>query len=508
MSGTVWRIEDPEPNPTPPGIVQGSWMSLHYLRSALQRGWRLVAAATTAGLLLAVAMLVLVPAPSTASATLLLAHDASADPLTAIQTDESLLETLTLSQQVVDELDLPISADALRASFTANPVSTQILKIDLRASTAQEAVRRLNSLTSHFLTFRNGQLQGQAEKVIAADTARMDDLRKQSDTYAKQYEAALADGNSQLATDLLANKTALLTQIGTLQSTVQDTAVQTEALAAASHVVDPAAPVPVSQKKRVALGLMSGVILGGALGVALVFVHALISNRLRRREEVATALGRPVTYSAGPVRGRLPWGRKRRKRNLGILAAGLIAALPDERSPREHLGLVGVGGLRSAAEVVAAAGRSLERSGYSVFLVDLTQGGWLARFNESTSAVYRPEERANPSDGPLTLVASAEACLPDDDPRRDDWDRADVVLVLGEADLGVGTGHLTTWTDRVVVLVAAGKATAELLRSVTRLFTRGGPQFEFAMLVGADRTDESLGVPHRTTQERQQRRAR
>src|SRR6187551_1832020 len=108
MSGGVWRIEDPEPNPTPPGVVQGSWVSLHYLRSSLRRRWRLVAATATAGLMLALAAMFLLPASVTASATVLLAHDPSQDPLTAISTDESLLQTRTVSEDVVDELDLPM----------------------------------------------------------------------------------------------------------------------------------------------------------------------------------------------------------------------------------------------------------------------------------------------------------------------------------------------------------------------------------------------------------------
>ena len=43
-------------------------------------------------------------------------------------------------------------------------------------------------------------------------------------------------------------------------------------------MIDAAAVVPVSQPKRVVLGVMSGLIMGGGLGVAVVFVHALLSN--------------------------------------------------------------------------------------------------------------------------------------------------------------------------------------------------------------------------------------
>jgi hypothetical protein len=58
------------------------------------------------------------------------------------------------------------------------------------------------------------------------------------------------------------------------------------------------------------------------------------------------------------------------------------------------------------------------------------------------------------------------------------------------------------------VVVGAGKATAELLRSISRMLTRNGPKLEFGMLVGADATDESLGVPRRVAADEQQLRVR
>jgi capsular polysaccharide biosynthesis protein len=508
MSGTVWRIEDPEPNPTPPGVVQGSWVSLHYLRSSLHRRWRLVAATATAGLMLALAAMFLVLASVTASATVLLAHDPSQDPLSAISTDDSLLHTRTVSGNVVSELGLPMTADDFQGTFTSARVSTQLLVIDLQAPTKREAVERLDALCAQFLAFRNEALQAQADGVADADNTQIEHLRQQIEELTSQYNTALADGRSDDAQTIFAQRAGLQDQISSLQLTSQSATLQAQALATASHVVDPAAPVPAGGMRALALGMMSGIILGGGLGVGVVFVHALISNSLRRREEVATALGRPVRFSAGAVRGRLPWSHRRRRRNLGIFATGLLSALPEDRRKGERLGVLGVGDLRSAAIIVVAAAHEIQAAGERVFLVDLTERGWLSRVRHDELTLYRPEDRAHVSGGSIALVSSAEATVPESDPRRHLLEEADVILVLGEVELGVGTGHLSTWTDRVVMLVASGKATAELLRSISRMLTRGGPALEFAMLVGADRTDESLGVPRRAASDEPQRRAR
>jgi len=95
----------------------------------------------------------------------------------------------------------------------------------------------------------------------------------------------------------------------------------------------------------------------------------------------------------------------------------------------------------------------------------------------------------------LALVSSYSGEPALDDTARQDWDRAEVVLVLGDAELGIGALPLSTWTDRAVVLVKAGRASAEFLDTLVRIFTASDVTVEFAMLVGADASDESPGFP-------------
>jgi capsular polysaccharide biosynthesis protein len=512
-----WRIEDAEPSRTPVGMaVEGSWVSIHYLRSCLRRRWRFVLSTTTAGLMLALAALTLLPASSSADATVFLAHDTGADPMTAIATDHKLLVNRTVAGQVVDQLNLPMTVDEFLVTYSASEPSTELLDIQLEAGSPQEAVRRLTALCAVFLQFRNDQLATQAQYIITTDQSHIAALRKQVDLVNQQYTAALAHRDHPAATQALTDRGELLQQIGTLQSTIEDTQLQSGSLATASHVVDPPAPVPAGGLKHKVLAVISGLILGCGLGVGIVFAHALISNRLRRREEIATALGRAVPFSAGPVHGRLPWHipvhlpgvERRRKRNLEILSDGLAEALAEDRGARARVALVGVGDLRAAASVCVEAGLRLQVEGDRVFLVDLTNAGWLDRYQSDELPILRPEVRAGSASAALSVVASMSDVLPPGDPREEQWKRASLVLVLAEVDLGVGNRQLTTWADSAVLMVGAGKATAEYLRSISRLFASAGPPLEFAMVVGADRTDESLGVPRPEAREEPQRRAR
>jgi hypothetical protein len=97
--------------------------------------------------------------------------------------------------------------------------------------------------------------------------------------------------------------------------------------------------------------------------------------------------------------------------------------------------------------------------------------------------------------GPVGASPRAATDLPEKDPLRPAWDNADVVLTLAEIDPAIGVEHLKSWADQVVLLVTAGRSSAELLRTTAGLIRSAALKLPFAVLVGADRTDESLGVP-------------
>jgi MinD-like ATPase involved in chromosome partitioning or flagellar assembly len=64
------------------------------------------------------------------------------------------------------------------------------------------------------------------------------------------------------------------------------------------------------------------------------------------------------------------------------------------------------------------------------------------------------------------------------------------------ADLNpaVGADHLTAWADGVVVVVTAGRSSAEKVRTVGELIRAAGLDLRFAVLMHTERTDDSLGM--------------
>jgi hypothetical protein len=72
--------------------------------------------------------------------------------------------------------------------------------------------------------------------------------------------------------------------------------------------------------------------------------------------------------------------------------------------------------------------------------------------------------------------------------------RADVLLTLVTLDPSFGAEHLATWATDAVPVVTAGRSTAVAIRSNGELLRIAGTRFESAVLVGADRDDQTIGT--------------
>jgi capsular polysaccharide biosynthesis protein len=497
VNAPVWRVEDDGEAQLPASATaEAGLVSLPFLVAAIRRRWRRVAATAAVCVLLALAVLQSTGGLHAATVTLLLTSDPTTDPNSAMATNMSLLHTRAVSGQVVKDLNLPDTPESFGATVTAAPLSDQLMTVTVTAPSAQQAITRVNQLASVYLTFRGDQLSAFANSTIQANQKRIDSLNAQIAILSKKYDAAASTaGQEQLATNLLTQRAQLQAEVITADQENAQTGLQSQAINAASHVVDAAAIVHKSRTKRALLAVMSGLIGGIALGLALVLGPAVLSTRLRRRDDVARALGLPVRFSSGPVRSRLPWlpGRVAR-RNGERLAHGLATALPDDVETA-RLTVATVGDVRDGAFVVGALADELARESTTVAVVDLSASGALAKpsrrlmgrrdplHNRQVIKVHRHDVRVSELASRSRLRLSS-----DKDPGK-----VEVVLTLIELDLGAGIDALGGLADAAVVMVSAGRASAERLRSSATLLRQSDIHPAFAMLVGADDTDDSSG---------------
>lgn len=519
-------------------------VSLHFLRAALIRRWRLCVSLGCIGMMLALAWALLVPPPSEGTASLYLAHEADTDPAAAMDTDVTLLRTRAVAQSVIDDLGLEMTADAFQSSVSATPVTSKVLTVTVAAPDDAAATTRTDSLTQNFLDFRSEQLRSQSRALIESYRQRISDLRDEARSLGADDSSPADDGGADEvgggddpSTDpgLLTRRSQVSDEIDQLTQSIATISLETDSVARASHVVDSTSIVPQSPLRRSVLVTFTGLIAGLAVGVGYVLFTALTNDRVRRRGEVALALGAPVRFGIGRVRPRRWWSLWRprtgflHKRDLEILISGLGEALSSCRGQPARLVVAALGPVEAAEQAVAAFGIRLAERGTAVTVVDLTESGRMSEdlrkvegvdlpttaFAEGstaetqdpdapepetqvqvparTIALIRPAGVPSLARGPASLSPGSDDS-PQGDALRRSWRTAEVALILTEVDPAVGADHLRTWADDAVLLVTAGQSNAERLHTASDLLRTAHLNLRFAMMTNTDRTDDSFGI--------------
>ena len=145
--------------------------------------------------------------------------------------------------------------------------------------------------------------------------------------------------------------------------------------------------------------------------MGIVIIAALVSDRLRRRDDVAEALGAPVRLSVGTLRRRrwLPGCRAGpAKRNLDMrrVVAYLQRTVPGSSRGPAGLAVVAVDNAQVVAQAVVSLAVSYASQGKQVVVADLSSGAMLARL----LGVRNPGVHAVSQDGAHLMVV-----LPDRD---------------------------------------------------------------------------------------------
>ena len=506
MSARTDLLDLGEVDEAPLGRSNPTLVSLHFIRSALRRRWLVCVLCAALGLLLAGAFLVSSPQSHTAKTTLVLAHNQDADPSRAMATDVSLLKTRTVAAMAVTSLGLTMTPDDFLKSVTVLPVSSELMSITLTAPTDAEAIRRLTALNSIYLQFRGEQLTLQSNVLIDGMQQRIGKLQSEVTALSRRIDQLAAAGTSSESTlsDTIAQRAYIQGQIDTLRQSVEDATLRNASVVSSSRVIDPPATDAGGVKRRIALALASGLIGGAALGCGMVLFFAIISDRLRRRADVAAALEVPVPVSVGrisPVPQRLLWLPKmhaldsRRTDERQRLARAIEMELPEPR----RAGPVGVICIDNAQEVrfaVARAATDLADDGLSVSIIDLTRQGSLdVDLVPTTMSSTQGPTVLRPRGIPVLAGSMADLqVVGNDDGNPPSLDLTDVTLVLTDLDPSVGADYLVPWTDRVMIAVTAGRSSAEMVRTAADLIRTAGLELRIAGLLHTERTDKSSGT--------------
>lgn len=541
MRAPTWRIDAEAGEPDLDGPSRAVLVTGRHLAGALRRTWPIWCGAVLVGALLGLGGTHLLPRPVDATVTLLMVSPNPDDP-SAMSTDVSLLETRAVAARVVEDLEVSETPDQFLSTVTTTAVSSQVLKVTVSGSDAPDASARVTALVESFLAFRSEQLRSISDGLVAGYTKRLGLLQAEIADLTREYGRLSAQKapDQVLITEIVGRRAALGAEVTELQRSIESAHLRTDAAVSATHVLDSAGAKPPRSRRQLVIAPAAGAILGGALGMGTILFRTLTSDRLRRRGDVALALGVPVRVSVGRVRPSRRWlphrgsvvqpAHARRKvsvdhrsRRLETLVLGLSVALPPRQGgpapvargagqgPRRRrtgpatLGVVAIDRDDIAAEVLCLLAGGLAGDGVRVLLVDLSASGALARRAATGGPVaatvatgdtelFRP---ANPTlaVGPRQVSRLREHQPAERQELRELWGNAEVVLVLLEVEPGTDLDIVATWVDRVVPLVSVGCASHDLLATVAALLGASGVVIPWALLEGADRDDVTLGHP-------------
>ena len=392
-------------------------IDLRSMKDAARRRRKLWVSTALAGLVIGAAFHLFVPAKYAAVTDLYMVEPAGADPSQAMQNDVSLLETRSVAQQAIADLHLNFSPASFVSTYQGAPTSNSILSIKLNASTSADAVAYDNAIANAFLQVRAQQLSLQTALVTNGLQTLVNSLNADIKLLTSEVNA-LSSGPAQQQSankiaELVNERTGDASQISQLQQQQQQDVLNEKAVAEGSRVLDPAVAVNKSAKKAIAMDGLSGLVAGLAIGLGIVVVGAAISERPRRRADVAAALGVPVEISVGKYH--LPFFLRHLQLRRSLKRPGPTLQMIERRlsgylgsAPGSSLAVVPIGPVEPAALGVASLTQSLVCEGKKVLVIDMADGRPLSWLLSGSKRFGAP--KVLPTDEALTvLVAPTES---------------------------------------------------------------------------------------------------
>jgi capsular polysaccharide biosynthesis protein len=287
---------------------------LGFIKAALGRRARVWVVLGLVGLLAGTLFLVARPPAHEATVTLLLAGPPTAVEGVTIADDQAQVQSVAVAGQALRELKLTESPTTFLHHYSAAVVTNSVLQITAKAASSADAISQANALAAAFLSFQASVLTGQDQAVTASDNLQIALAQQHVNSLSTQIGNLSALPATPARTAQLgklqnehvqaANTLAIVS--GTLPTDAADSEATNEGVIAGSKVLNSAVPVAWSPAKWVALYAGGGLLGGLALGMAIVIISALVSDRLRRRDDIARVLGAPVRLSTGQIPVRRP----------------------------------------------------------------------------------------------------------------------------------------------------------------------------------------------------------
>ena len=510
LPDALWAYDNyPVAENVPSADDQAGVVSLGYIGAAVKRKKKIWLATTAIGVLIAGGLFTTYHPKYTDTTTVLLALDPSLDAATAIQTDAILAVDSNMAQLSMQKLGVHETVPQFLKTYNVavSTTTNDLLTFTATAPTATAAYNEANTLATTFLQYR---AQTELEKESANTAAQDKQVVQTQQTVSSlnsQIRSLKANGAgsgdsrlTRLQTDLVNAQTLLTSLQQNVASTESTQRSTTAGLIAGSSVLDTGIPAEGISQKKFAIEYGGGAIFGGlVLGLLIAAISAIVSDRLRRRDDVAAAIGAPVRVSvaSGGKRSR----KAAQEADLKRVAAHLRGAVPSGSDGAGSLAVVAVDDKKFVTEAIREMAVTTGREGKRVVLVDLADGALGALFGTKEPGIRGVDVSGvrvvlvTPERGDLAPVGPLHEPMLGTpmDGITNVHAAADLFITLATVKPATGAAHLKTWADDAVAVVTAGKSSVAKVQAVGEMIRFADARLDSAILLGADEKDESLG---------------
>lgn len=497
--------------------VVGGVVNMRFIGAAVRRGVRTWVVFAIIGLLVGGGLFTTLKRSYQASDTILLTNNPAMDAPTAMQTDALIARDPVVAVTVIKKLDLGIDANSFLKDYAATVTSNQILTITATASTPDVAVAEANAVATEFLAYRTEILQNQQAAIVAEQDQQITIARDNLKMLNSQIAKVSAEPSSSTQREELNSLQVRQDKASSLLASLEQSAganeasseVTTASMIKGSQILDTTSPTAARSTKKYAIEYIGGPLFGFlVIGLAVVIIRAVTTDQLRRRDDIAAALGAPVKISVRTVSVRAPSSGSqhpsgKQEADARRIIGYLRSILPERSRGPASLCVVAIDNERAASELVMGLAASLARDGNRVGVADLCDGvlaglldvrepgSRLVNIGGREVSLVFPDSSDGPAIGPIKRRTPNS---PSNGQEGTMFASADVVLTLASLDPNLGGDHIATWASKVVVLVTAGRSSTSRIQAVGEMVRQAGAQLYSAVLLGTDKDDESLGI--------------
>ena len=381
---------------------------------------------------------------------------------------------------------------------------------------------RATAVASAFLKFRAAELQDQQNLVLKSldqqvnlAKQRLSSINAQISQLSSEPASPIVDAQLNTLRAELTNATAVLGADGNAVIGNQTNTLPGLTAALKNSQILSVVALAHSRFKPLITDAAIGLVVGLALSLTIVVIRELVSDRLRRRDDIAYTLDAPVKLSVRTLRSRRwrtisPRRAARRNLDMARVVAQLRSAVPRTTQGPAGLAIVAVDNAPVVARAVATLATSYAGQGNRVIAADLSRGTHMAhllgvkragahvvRRNGAEFVVAVPDRDDAAPVGPMRATTSPGVPTQSEDGRLASYAAAELFLTLVTLDPALGGDHLATWATNAVVVVSAGESSVERIHGVGEMIRLAGARLDSVVLIGADKSDESLGLMRR-----------